>query len=418
MKKGHAQIQKRSLKSSFAWVFVGNIAFAASQFLLITLIARSFGDMTLGNLALCLSIVSPILVVTGMQLRGMLATDFLDSFTFAHYLGVRLATLLIVPVTAAVTAVVLKFDHERLSIISAVVVMKMIEGLPDIYYGLFQRTDHMDRIGIARMLRGASLALLTLLGVFVWGDLVALLWGTCLLWLAVFAFYEVPQAIRFGATFPSLLPVRQAFTLFRTALPMAGVVFLNAFSAQLPIYFLVGYWGTKMLGQYTAVAQFILALTLLTGPMSQVSAPRIAAYLHQDAKAFWVLFWKLQAVAALLGLTAMAGALLLGNWVLSTILSPEYGSYYKLLALLSLTIGIQQADAFTGVAVTASRIFKCQLFVRIGTTLAILFAGWFLIRDMGMWAMPWVLMIPPAISILIYLPILRTEVRRRHPTVL
>ena len=403
---------RRSLRKSFAWVFVGNISFAASQFFLTTLVVRELGPESLGELTLCLSIVAPLLMASSMQLRGIIATDAQGEFAFGHYWGLRLLMLLVLPIGGMVAGRLAGFDRATWLLLWVVIGMKTLEGASEVLYGQFQRSDRMDRIGVARMLRGMLLAGMVLMGVLFMGNLLLALAGTACLWFLVLVGYEVPQAFKFGAMKPRLRPAGKTWTLFLTALPMAGVLGLNAVSTQIPVYLLVGYWGEVALGRYAAVAQFMLAAALLTGPMGQVAAPRLAQYFYGNPRAFWRLFWKLQILSVAIGVSATLGGYFLGSQILSFVVGPEFEKYGWLLALLGLVVGVRQADAFAGTAVTAARIFRLQFFVRIGTTLGVLGLGWLWIRSYGLWAMPWVLMIAPVVSVGIYIAAVRVKMRR------
>ena len=289
--------------------------------------------------------------------------------------------------------------------------MKMTEGLSEVYYGLFQQCDWMSRIGIARSLRSAGLLFATVVGIVYLQNLYVVLYGSVLLWIVVFIGFELPNALKVGATRPFYTPVSKLLRLFRQALPMAGVMILNAVSAQIPTYFLVALCGEAVLGEYTAVAQFMIALTLLTGPLGQVAAPRLAEYLHTDHRRFWFLFWKLQALCLAIGAVGFVSAYLVGGWVLAVVLKADYAEYSLLLACMAVAIGIQQSDAFSGIAATALRAFKAQLIVRAMTSVLVFAAGWLLIALYGIWAMPAVLGIAPLVSTVIFILVIRDRLR-------
>ena len=403
---------RRSLKSSFLWVALGNILYAGAQFLMMTSIANILGATLLGRLALCLAIVTPALRTSSLQLRGILATDRKGDHLFGHYLGLRLLLLLLVPLVVVVVGLFMRFDQEMIWIATAVVLMKLTEGFSELYYGLFQQRDWMSRIGIARTLRSAGLLIAIVVGIIYFKNLYIALYGSFLLWIVVFSGYEVPYAVKVGATRPYFAPFTELWRLFRQAVPMAGVMVMNAISVQIPTYLIVAFWGERMLGEYTAVAQFMIALTLLTGPLGQVAAPRLAEYLHSNHGLFWVLFWKLQALCLVIGAVGFVGSYLVGGWVLSVVLKPDYADYNMLLAYLALAIAVQQSDAFTGIAATALRAFKIQLAVRIFTTMMVLVIGWILISRYGIWAMPATLVVAPLVSTVTYTIVIKHRLRR------
>jgi len=402
----------RSLKISFLWVFAGNSFYAAAQFILVTLVAREMGPVLVGKLTLCLAILTPLLQMSSMQLPGILATDARGDYEFGHYWGLRLVLVTLIPIGALISTWLVDFDRASLGLLAALSVMKVLEGIADVPYAQLRRSDHMNYVGITRGVRGILMASVSVVGLLVLDSLLLALIGTCILWTVTLVFFELPVAFRAGAQRPSLIPLRRIRHLFVNALPMAGVMMINAVSVQIPVYVLVGYWGEKVLGHYAAVAQFLIAFTLMTGPMGLVVAPRFAVYFFRDQKRFWALFWKLQFLSLTMGAFAMVLAYLIGDRFLDLVLGREFAHLGGLLALLGMVAGVQQAGAFWGVAATASRIFHRQFVVRVLSLVVVTLASLLLIRRWGEWAMPWVLMCGPIVSCALYYPLLRKEGRR------
>src|SRR4051812_26106921 len=81
-----------SLRSNFAWTFVGNVIYAGCQWGMIVVLARLGSQELVGRFALGLAIAAPVLMFTNLQLRAVLATDAKQEHAFGDYLTVRLLT--------------------------------------------------------------------------------------------------------------------------------------------------------------------------------------------------------------------------------------------------------------------------------------------------------------------------------------
>ena len=64
--------------------------FAASQWTLLILIAKLGNSVMLGQYALALAIVTPVMQFSHLNLRAVLATDAGETHPFGDYLAVRL----------------------------------------------------------------------------------------------------------------------------------------------------------------------------------------------------------------------------------------------------------------------------------------------------------------------------------------
>ena len=81
-----------SLRANFVATFVGNVIFAASQWAVLSLIAKLGDNEMLGYYALALAIVTPVTMFSHLNLRAVLATDNAERHPFGDYLAVRLGT--------------------------------------------------------------------------------------------------------------------------------------------------------------------------------------------------------------------------------------------------------------------------------------------------------------------------------------
>ena len=70
------------LRGNFAVTFAGNALFAASQWAVLSLIAKLGGGRMLGEYALAVAIVSPIALFSHLNLRAVLATDIEGRHSF------------------------------------------------------------------------------------------------------------------------------------------------------------------------------------------------------------------------------------------------------------------------------------------------------------------------------------------------
>ena len=81
-----------SLRRNVSWAFIGHAVYAASQWLILVVLAK-LGDPTMvGQFGLGLALAAPAFMLCNLQLRVAVATDVGDSYGFGDYLGLRLIT--------------------------------------------------------------------------------------------------------------------------------------------------------------------------------------------------------------------------------------------------------------------------------------------------------------------------------------
>src|SRR5690349_20630952 len=78
-----------SLRRNLAGNIIGNGIYTASQFGMVTVLAKAGSTATVGALAFALLICNPLTYLLGLQLRTLLATDVRYKYSFAESARLR-----------------------------------------------------------------------------------------------------------------------------------------------------------------------------------------------------------------------------------------------------------------------------------------------------------------------------------------
>lgn len=134
------------LRRNFSWTFAGNFTYAASQFLVLTVLAKFGTPEMVGQYALGNAIAIPIITFTNLALRQVQATDTHNQYNFGEYLALRLLMTLIGLVAVVIIALNSRYPFGTTLIILAIGVARGIEAISDVFYGLMQSRERMDSI--------------------------------------------------------------------------------------------------------------------------------------------------------------------------------------------------------------------------------------------------------------------------------
>src|SRR5260370_13250897 len=87
------QGSRSSLSTDFSWTLVGNAIYAAGQFVTLMLLAKLVRPEVVGQYALGLVLVYPVMMFTNLQLRAVMTSGVRrQDIHFGHYLNLRLQT--------------------------------------------------------------------------------------------------------------------------------------------------------------------------------------------------------------------------------------------------------------------------------------------------------------------------------------
>jgi O-antigen/teichoic acid export membrane protein len=340
-----------------------------------------------GQFALGLAVTAPIIMFANLQLRGVQATDARQEYGFAEYLGLRLVTTAIALLVIVAIAFVSGHRGETALVIVVVGIAKASEALSDVFYGLLQQRERMDRIAKSMMIKGPlSLAFLSV-GVqltqrVLWGVV-----GLAIAFLLVLVAYDTRSGARVLGVRSQEHRVGGWLVLWKArwrmctlaqlawlALPLGVVMMLISLSSNIPRYFISRYWGERELGMFAAIAYLQKAGTTVVGALGQSASPRLAKYYAMGSvSAFRDLLLRLLVIGALLGSAGVLVALLAGREILGLLYQPEYARR-DVFVWTMVGAGIGYLASFLGYGMTAARYFRVQAplfaFLALATTVS------------------------------------------------
>jgi O-antigen/teichoic acid export membrane protein len=338
-----------------------------------------------GQFTLGLAVTAPVIMFTNLQLRGIQATDAKGDYVFSDYLGLRLiGTGLALLIIAGIT---LKAGYrwETSLVILAIALAKAFESISDVFYGLIQQHERMDRIAIALMIKGPLSLLLLGIGVSLTGSVVGGAIGLAIAGGLVLFGWEIrngrlilknssqgrePEDLLVADAEPAnsqnpLYPRWERKTLGKLvwlALPLGFVMMLISLNTNIPRYFIERYWGERELGIFAAMSYLMVVGQMVVSALAESASPQLAKYYAAgNSTAFGTLMLKLVGVGLMLGAGGVFVAVVAGRPILTLLYKPEYADRADLFLWLMVAAGILYVSAFLGYGITAARYFRVQM---------------------------------------------------------
>jgi O-antigen/teichoic acid export membrane protein len=392
-----------SLRHNFSWTFIGNVVYAACQWGMLVVIAKLGSPEMVGQFTLGLAVTAPVIMFTNLQLRALQATDARHEYTFGDYLGLRLiATGVGILIILGITLTT-GYPWEKLLVILVVGLAKAIESISDVFYGLSQRHEQMDRISISMMIKGPLSLLLLGIGVYLTHSV---LWGAAGLlvaWAIVLFSYDIPNG---AFILNTSLGTRQSEIsgksnlavvlrprwhadklrkLIWLALPLGFVMMLISLNTNIPRYFIERYLGERELGFFAAISYLMVATGMVVGALGQSASPRLAKYYaERNSIAFRMLLLKMMGIGLLLGVAGVLVVLVAGREILTIFYRPEYAEYTDIFMLVMVTTAISDVGSFLGYGMTSARYFHIQMPLFFTVTAISALACFWLIPRIGL----------------------------------
>jgi len=373
-----------SLRANFTWTAGSRAIYAASQWLLLILVARLAGVEQLGQFAYALAVTGPIVVFAQLNMRGFMATDAASQFRMADYHRAQQLTLAVA--MGVVAAVALSCDSAALAMTLLMVgLYKAVESLSNIYYGAQQRLERMREIALSVAAHGITAVLGMGAVLAVGGDVVMGAAAILVLWSILLFGYDAKQGRRVDTFPPAVLTTRAlrgqaAWEVIVACFPLGLVMALLALRINVPMYFLQSHAGSSAVGYFSAVAYFLVAGNMFTGSLLQAAAPRLAKLSHDgQGRSAQRLFLRLGLVAGSVGLLGIIVAVGLGKPLLGVIYGPAFAEFGPVLVWVMAGAAFMYLSQWWALALTVTRRFRAQIAANlVGVLGTVILSAWWI----------------------------------------
>ncbi len=369
----------------------------------------------LGQFALGLAVCAPVFMFANLHLRSVQATDVKHDFTFGHYLGLRLITTPLALSAIALIVFVAGYQSYTSLVILVVGLAKAFESLSDVFYGLFQQRERMDRIAKAIVVKGSLSIGALYIGIYLTDRVIWGIIGLALVWALILLGCDVRNAVVMlkasaghsmrvfakGAPLSPRWEIGKLRKLAWLSLPLAFVAMLVSLYPNIPRYIIERYLGKYQLGIFSAIAYLMVAGSTVVNALGQSAAPKLAAHhTSADAEAYRRLLLKLILSGSLLGAAGILVSWLAGSEILSIVYSQEYGDYAYLLVWMMIAAAFSYVASFIWYGMMAARYFAVQMPLYIIVVTAALIACFLLIPTYGLLGAAFAMVIASLVQLL------------------
>ncbi len=390
-------VTRPSLRHNFSWTFTGNLVYAASLWVVLSLLTKVGDTGTVGRFSLASVIATPIIMFSNLQLRALLTTDARGDYTLSDYVGLRLMALPIGMVAVVIVAI-LGYSGDQILVISLFALARVVESGSDILYGYAQKRERLDLVARSMIIKGIATVVVVGGTYVLTHSLPAAMMALVIAWLLPLLFYDLPQCRKLTADVDgdSLRPAwrwASLRSLIWTALPMGVVMLLIQLRNTIPRTILESHYSEDELGIFAALAYLVIVGTTVTLALAQSSLARLSVYYAQgEARAFRRTVGKLVLLGMGLGVAAVLVAWLLGEPILDLIYEKEYGDHADLLVLIMAAGGVLFVANLLGAPATATRNFRGQMVVHLINVGVLYGLGTALIPSLGMTGTAWTML--------------------------
>lgn len=383
-----------TLAADFSWMFVGNAIYAGGQFAILMLLAKLVRPEMVGQYALGLALVYPVMMFANLQLRAVMTSDSRENVSFAHYLGLRLMTTAMAFMAVFVIVQILGYDRQLTAVVLMVGVAYGLETISDVYYARLQLHDRMAEISKSMIARALLSVLVLSLATYTTRSVLWGIAGVAVARAIVLFAYDVRGRthgwlVSGGSSRSDLLAPRFDFVIQRklawVSLPLGVVVLLGSLNSSIPNFFIKSALGDRDVGIFAAIGFVVSVGNMAVVSLGQSAFTRLArSYTAGNYRAFASLLGTLLSFGAILGLCGMVVSKFAGREILTILFRPEYAQRADLLPWIMAAGGVLFMAQFLGFGMTAANFYHAQVVLNIAANLGLLLGCWWLVPQKGL----------------------------------
>lgn len=315
--------------TSVVMITIASLYAMGCQWGLAMLLARNGGPQALGDFVLALALVSPVMLLAGMNLRIVQVSDVTSGFTLTDYLSTRAVLGGVGCITVFGLSLVL-YDWTSATCSLLMALSKYVDLLSETVDGHAQKAgDHWPLI-VAPLVRGTLQVLIALVAltatftaVAAASSMIIASFLTVLVVHTPYCLFRLQDFMTSPAKWNHRLTM--CATLVGTSLPASIGAFAQSMEVATPRYVLTLFHGASALGMIAPIFYMTLIVNHAAAAIQHVSISRLAR-LNAEAKFDTVrgILWKSFGVHLLLAVMTLSLMGLFGTHVTKVFFGPQF----------------------------------------------------------------------------------------------
>lgn len=394
-----------SVKLNCAFLFIGNLVYAACQWGILVVYAKLGTPELVGQFALATAVITPVIMFTNLHLRALISTDAAGRYHLDDFLAIRFFSIAVFIPVILLLGLLFFRDHGIMAVLMVLAAAKAIESVSDVLYGYFQKHERMSFVSWSMIIKGIlSLAGLAFLFAATHSLAISLA-GLACIWLGVMLVFDMTRLVYFedGHIFYSGLidfirRISKSITerrgllveILRNGACLGVVMGLISFNSNVPRYVIEQVLGARELGFFSAMAYTTVAISMFVMSVGQGTSPKLARFFEDGNKEeFAATVWRNITVISLCGAAALIVVIFFGPQLLALAYTKEYAMFNDVFILIILASVISAAASMLGFALTAVKSYFSQVPIFV----LVLFVNWllcyFLVPMLGLAGAAW-----------------------------
>lgn len=350
------------MRKNVIWNAIGTTFNSFNSLFFMIIVTRMNGIEQSGIFTMAFSLACLFCIFAGYEGRVYQVTDVKCEFSDKEYIIHRYLTSFIAVGITIGYCVIMGYDQQKFLITVFLCLMKILEMLADVYYGILQKNEKLYLVGQSMLLKSVLSLLLFFLIDLLTRNLIIVSASLALVWALVMIFYDIPNAKK--CDYSERYISKNVAKLFKSGFFAFSILFLSIYLVNASKYALDGRVDSALQAIYGIILMPATFLSLVVQYIIQPILNQIARlYNKGEKRSFNLLIGKVTIAMSVIGLLVTGVAWLLGIPVLNILYGVNINEYRIHLIVIIVGAVFYAISTFLSAALTTVRYTFIQFIV-------------------------------------------------------
>ena len=351
-----------NMKKNVIWNAIGTTCNAFNSLFFMMIVTRINGIEDSGNFTMAFSLACLFCLFGGYEGRVFQVTDMSSQTSDMEYILHRYLTSVISVLITVGYCLFMSYDHLRFLITVCLCLMKILEMLADVYYGILQKHEELYLVGQSLFFKSVLSFLAFFIVDILFHNLIYASIALDIVWVVLLVFFDIPHAHKHITE--TRWNMRHILGLFKSGFFAFAILFLAIYLVNAPKYALDGRVDSSLQAIYGIILMPATFLSLVVQYIIQPILNQLAGYFRKgEKKIFNSLVFKVVAGIGLFGLIVVGVAWLLGIPVLNILYGVNINNYKLHLIIIVIGAVLYSISTLLSAALTTVRYTFIQFIV-------------------------------------------------------
>jgi O-antigen/teichoic acid export membrane protein len=367
------------LRKNSLWSLASICSYSIAQFWILSFMAR-MGDIDqIGFYSLALSVTTPLIVFSNLNLRYIYVTDNSVNYQIQDYYRLRLIVSLFVFVAVMILNYFLKYNLLVKFLIIIVTFYKILETLSDLSFAIHQKRQQMHLISRSIFFRSFLILLTFTISFYLSRDILVSSIFILVSYFFSFVIFDYPIIKNVENNSFDLFNIQNVNLeslkkIFLLGFPMGVSLFIYSLFVNVPRFFIEEYLGVEDLGIYSALYYLYSSTLLITIAFTDAALPHFTIYEQRnDHYLFKKLLYKYINLAIFFVSFFSIIIWLSDGFFLRVAFGNSFSSKNDIFLIGFLITGIEILNKIVSTALIAKRKFKIQPYINFLSLVVLIF---------------------------------------------